>query len=67
MKKLTLALMVVFSVATVNSFATDTKPKAKKTMKCAAGANCCKKMSKASAAEKAKCAKACADKSKKAA
>ncbi|MBB5397406.1 hypothetical protein [Mucilaginibacter sp. AK015] len=63
MKKLTLMLAFVFSVATVNSFAAD-KDKGKKE-KCKAGKECCKDMKNMSAAAKAKCAKKCADEAKK--
>lgn len=63
MKKLVL-MMAVACTMSATSFAQQ-KDKAKE--KCTAGKECCKKMSKATAAEKTKCAKACAEKSKKAA
>ncbi|MCJ8211760.1 hypothetical protein MUY27_18725 [Mucilaginibacter sp. RS28] len=63
MKKVTLMLALAFSVATVGSFAADKD----KGMKCAPGKSCCKKMTKASAAEKAKCKKMCEAAEKKAA
>ncbi|GAB2700078.1 hypothetical protein GCM10027037_26000 [Mucilaginibacter koreensis] len=66
MKKLALMMALAFSVASVSSFAGD-KDKGKKEEKCAPGKSCCKKMNKLSASEKAKCAKECADKEKKAA
>ncbi|WDF55305.1 hypothetical protein [Mucilaginibacter sp. KACC 22063] len=65
MKKLSLALVLAFTVASVNVFAADKTDK-DKGMKCAPGKSCCKKMTKASAAEKAKCKEMC-DKAKKAA
>jgi len=58
MRKLTFVMAVVFSVAAANSFASG-KDKGKTKEKCVAGKDCCKKMTKASAAEKAKCAKMC--------
>jgi hypothetical protein len=61
MKKLTLMMALVCSVAATQSFAHD-KDKGKGKEKCSAGKECCKKMSNASAATKAKCAKMCADK-----
>ena len=64
MKKLACMMAIVFSVASVSCFAADTKPDSTKEM-CKAGKNCCKKMKTASAATKAKCAKACADKAAK--
>ncbi len=62
MKKLTLALLVVFSVATVNTFAADKDNGKKKEMKCSAGSDCCKKTSKTAATDKAKTAKPAAKK-----
>jgi len=59
MRKLTFMMAVVFSLAAANSFAGD-KDKGKAKEKCTPGKECCKKMTKASAAEKAKCAKMCA-------
>lgn len=52
MKKLTLIMLAAFSVATINSFAGDTKPqtKAAKTAaatKCLKGGSCCKNASRA--------------------
>ena len=61
MRKLTLMMAVVFSLAAANSFAADKDKGKTKETKCVAGKDCCKKMTKASAAEKAKCAKMCAD------
>ena len=63
MKKLAFIMAVAFSVASINVFA-DGKPDTSKVM-CKAGKSCCKKMKSASAATKAKCAKACADAAKK--
>lgn len=59
MKKLVLMLAVMGTLTT--TFAHD-KDKGKAQEKCTAGKDCCKKMSQASAATKAKCAKVCADK-----
>lgn len=56
MKRVVVMMAVVFSFATVNSFALDN---GKGKMKCKAGKDCCKNMSSASAATKAKCAKEC--------
>lgn len=61
MKKITLMLAVAFSVVTVSSFAADKD----KGMACKPGKECCKKMSKASAATKAKCKKMCDESAKK--
>ncbi|WP_158825433.1 hypothetical protein [Mucilaginibacter lacusdianchii] len=58
MKRLTLMMALVCSVAATQSFAHD---KGKGKEKCTAGKDCCKKMTKATAATKAKCAKMCAD------
>ena len=63
MKKLAFVMALAFSVASVHSFAADKdKGDAMKDMKCKSGKECCKKMSKMTALEKTKCAKACADK-----
>lgn len=61
MKKLTLMMALAFSVASVHSFAGD-KDKGMKEMKCKAGKECCKKMSRLSAIQKAQCTKKCNDK-----
>ncbi|MBS7564397.1 hypothetical protein KHS38_08255 [Mucilaginibacter sp. Bleaf8] len=58
MKKFTLMMALACTVTATQSFAHD-KDKGKE--KCTAGKECCKKMSKASASAKAKCAKMCAD------
>lgn len=60
MRKLTFMMAVVFSLAAANSFAGGKDKGKTKETKCVAGKDCCKKMTKASASEKAKCAKMCA-------
>lgn len=51
-------MALAFTVASVNVFAADKTDK-DKGMKCAPGKSCCKKMTKASAADKEKCKKMC--------
>lgn len=58
MKKLTLMMALLCSVAATQSFAHE---KGKGKAKCSAGKECCKKMSKASVATKSKCTKMCAE------